>query len=324
MVVNAFNQILNIQPTNFEAADALAAQYETMKRWPDLIALLRKKAAVVETPAEKVALHAARREPVPREVLEPGGGDQGLRGDPRARSRQQRGARASSSRCTRSAATGRSWSRVHQREIEKLTDADEREARRIEVAKLASEKMKKASVSIELWQKVLADDADERRGARRAREAVRAREGVERARRRAGAAGGGRRRRHAAVGDLREAGHPLHREGAERRAGDGGLAGAAAAGAGEPPRAGRAQEALPAAEGLERARGVLRRAGQVGRAGARARAPGRDRGRRRARRPVEQDRRALSRSPAARRTARRRPTRRCCRSTARTCRRPRR
>ncbi len=57
MVVNAFNQILSIQPTNFEAADALAAQYETMKRWPDLISLLRKKAAVVESPAEKVALH---------------------------------------------------------------------------------------------------------------------------------------------------------------------------------------------------------------------------------------------------------------------------
>src|SRR4029077_19374009 len=57
MVVNAFNQILSIQPTNFEAADALAAQYETMKRWPDLISLLRKKAAAVETPAEKVALH---------------------------------------------------------------------------------------------------------------------------------------------------------------------------------------------------------------------------------------------------------------------------
>ena len=54
---DAFNQILSIQPTNFEAADALAAQYETMKRWPDLISLLRKKAAAVETPAEKVALH---------------------------------------------------------------------------------------------------------------------------------------------------------------------------------------------------------------------------------------------------------------------------
>ena len=57
----------------------------------------------------------------------------------------------------------RDWEKliaVNQREIDKLTDAGERKNRRIEVAKLASEKMKKASVSIELWQKVLADDAD--------------------------------------------------------------------------------------------------------------------------------------------------------------------
>ena len=58
MVVNAYNQILTIQPDNFDAADALAAQYETMKRWPDLIALLRKKAAVVESAEDKIALHA--------------------------------------------------------------------------------------------------------------------------------------------------------------------------------------------------------------------------------------------------------------------------
>ena len=108
MVVNAFNQILNIQPNNFEAADALAAQYEAMKRWPDLIALLRKKAAVVESADGQDRAARARRESVPREVLEPGGGDQGLRGDPRAGSRQQPRRSASSSRCTRSAATGRS------------------------------------------------------------------------------------------------------------------------------------------------------------------------------------------------------------------------
>jgi len=34
MVVNAFNQILTLQPDNLAAVDALAAQYETMGRWP--------------------------------------------------------------------------------------------------------------------------------------------------------------------------------------------------------------------------------------------------------------------------------------------------
>ena len=88
----------------------------------------------------------------------------------------------------------RDWEKliaVNQREIDKL---DRRRAsarrRRIEVAKLASEKMKKA-VGLD---RAVAEGARGRRreprGARRAREAVRAREGVERARRGAGAAGG--------------------------------------------------------------------------------------------------------------------------------------
>ena len=57
----------------------------------------------------------------------------------------------------------RDWDKlvaVNQREIEKITDAGVRRARRIEVAKLASEKMKKAAVSIDLWQKVLTDDPE--------------------------------------------------------------------------------------------------------------------------------------------------------------------
>ena len=297
MVVNAFTQILNIQPTNFEATDELAAQYETMKRWPDLISLLRKKASVVETPAEKVALQLRIAnlflEKFSNQAEAIKAFEAILEIDPENADALTFVKQMYEKR--------RDWEKlvaVHQREIEKITDDDVRRARRVEVAKLASEKMKKASVSIELWQKVLADDPAERRGARRAGEAVRAREDVERARRRAGAAGGGGVGRHPALGDLREAGRALHREGPERRAGDGGLAGAAAGGAGQPARAGRAQEALSPAEGLERPRGVLRRAGEVGRAGARPRAPGGVRGRGRARRPLEQDRRALSRSSA--------------------------
>ena len=157
MVVNAYNQILTIQPDNFEAADALAAQYETMKRWPDLIALLRKKAAVVESAEDKIALHAK----VANLFLE-------------KFSNQAEAIKAYEAILEldpdNSEALGfvkqmyekrRDWEKliaVNQREIDKLKDADERKARRIEVAKLASEKMKKASVSIELWQKVLADD----------------------------------------------------------------------------------------------------------------------------------------------------------------------
>ena len=159
MVVNAFNQILSIQPTNFEAADALAAQYETMKRWPDLISLLRKKAAAVESPAEKVALHlrvanlflekfSNQAEAIKsfETILELDADNQ----DALTFLKQMYEKR-------------RDWEKlvaVHQREIEKLTDAVDRKARRIEVAKLASEKLKKPQISIDLWRHVLTEDAD--------------------------------------------------------------------------------------------------------------------------------------------------------------------
>jgi len=159
MVVNAFNQILSIQPTNFEAADALAAQYETMKRWPDLISLLRKKAAVVESPADKVALHlkvanlflekfSNQAEAIKsfETILELDPDNQ----DALTFLKQMYEKR-------------RDWEKlvaVHQREIEKIRDGAERKARRIEVAKLASEKLKKPQISIDLWRQVLTEDAD--------------------------------------------------------------------------------------------------------------------------------------------------------------------
>jgi tetratricopeptide (TPR) repeat protein len=159
MVVNAFNQILTIQPDNFEATDALAGQYEAMKRWPDLISLLRKKASVVDTVAEKVALHLrvanlflekfqnqAEAIKAYEAILE----IEPDNGEAIGFVKQMYEKR-------------RDWEKliaVNQREIDKLTDADERKVRRIEVAKLASEKMKKPSVSIDLWQKVLSDDPE--------------------------------------------------------------------------------------------------------------------------------------------------------------------
>ena len=191
MVVNAFNQILTIQPDNLQAVDALAAQYEAMGRWPELIAILRKKAAVVAEPEREGGAAPAGRQPVPGEVLQPGRGDQGVRGGAGAGSRQRAGGRATSSRCTRSAATGTSWSRSPAARSTRIDDAERAAAAaRIEVARLASEKLKKPAVSIELWREVLGETGRRRGGAGRAGEALRAREGVGRARRGAGAAGG--------------------------------------------------------------------------------------------------------------------------------------
>ena len=160
-----------------------------MKRWPDLISLLRKKAAVVEAAEEKVALHLRVAnlflEKFSNQAEAIKAYETMLELDPDnsealAFLKQMYEKR-------------RDWEKliaVNQREIDKLTDPGERKARRIEVAKLASEKLKKAAVSIELWQKVLGGRRRQPRGARRAGEAVRAREGLEQAGRGAGAAGG--------------------------------------------------------------------------------------------------------------------------------------
>ena len=159
MVVNAFNQILNIQPMNFEAADELAAQYEAMKRWPDLISLLRKKATVVETPAEKVALQLR----IANLFLEKFSNQaEAIKAFEAILEIDPENADALSF-VKQMYEKRRDWEKlvaVNQREIEKITNVEVRRARRVEVAKLASDKMKKAAVSIDLWQKVLADDPE--------------------------------------------------------------------------------------------------------------------------------------------------------------------
>ncbi len=53
MVISTYNQILALDPGNEAAVDALCAQYERMKRWPDLIGLLQKRALAAGTPADQ-------------------------------------------------------------------------------------------------------------------------------------------------------------------------------------------------------------------------------------------------------------------------------
>jgi golgin subfamily B member 1 len=159
MVVNAFNQILNIQPTNEQAGEALAAQYETMKRWPDLISLLRRKAGAVTETSEKVALqlkvanlflekfsNQAEAIKAYEAILELDPKNEEALGFLKQMYEKRR-----------------DWEKlvgVHQREIELLADEGSRQLRRIEVAKLASEKLKKPVVSIDLWKQVLAGDPE--------------------------------------------------------------------------------------------------------------------------------------------------------------------
>jgi tetratricopeptide (TPR) repeat protein len=158
MVVNTYNAILALKPSEMRALDALATQYEHMKRWPDLIGVLQKKAAAVgdaatggESPVElylRIAglfqekfSNVAEAIKAYEKVLELDGGNATAIAYLKTNYEKRR-----------------DWEKligVHQKEIERIADPNERSAKFIEVAKLASEKLKKPSVSIELWQKVL-------------------------------------------------------------------------------------------------------------------------------------------------------------------------
>ncbi len=159
MVLNTYNAILAIRPGDARALDALAAQYETMKRWPDLIGVLQKKAPTLTAPADQIDLYlriaglfqekfsnVAEAIKAYEKVLELDAGNPTAIAYLKTNYEKRR-----------------DWEKligVYQKEIERVADPVERGQKFIEVAKLASEKLKKPSVSIELWAKVLDSNPD--------------------------------------------------------------------------------------------------------------------------------------------------------------------
>jgi tetratricopeptide (TPR) repeat protein len=160
MVVSAFNQILTIQPDNLDAVDALASQYEAMNRWPELIAILRKKAGVVTDPEAKVALHLR----VANLYLEKFSNQaEAIKAFESALELAPDNEQAASF-LRQMYEKRRDWDKLvtlARNETGRVQDPEARRLRRIEVAKLASEKLKKPAISIELWREVLAEKDDD-------------------------------------------------------------------------------------------------------------------------------------------------------------------
>ena len=155
-VIDSYNRILAIQPGNVQVMDALVAQLEgsANPRWPDIIALLRKKAALAGSGKEKVALQLR----VANLYLE--------KFQNQAEAIKCFEAILEIDSANADAVTflkqmyekRRDWERliaVLRQEVGRITDPTEQARRWAEVAKLATEKLKKAAVSIELWSKVI-------------------------------------------------------------------------------------------------------------------------------------------------------------------------
>jgi tetratricopeptide (TPR) repeat protein len=158
MVVNTYGQILQLAPKNVLALDSLATQYEAMKRWPDLIGTLQKRAPLSADPIEKVQLYlriaGLFQEKFSNQAEAIKAYEAALELD--STSDQALGY------LKQAYEKRRDWEKlvgVHLREIERVPEGD-RGPRYVEVAKLASEKLKKPAISIDLWKRVLSAQPD--------------------------------------------------------------------------------------------------------------------------------------------------------------------
>jgi tetratricopeptide (TPR) repeat protein len=152
MVMNTYNAILKINPNDVETLDQLAEQYQSMKRWPDLVGTLQKKAALLEDHDEQVALYlrianlyidrfSNQAEAIKSFekvlALDPDNAD-------------------AASHLLAVYEKRRDWEKLialREREIDKA-DESERAAKIYEVAKLAATRVKKPDICTHWWERV--------------------------------------------------------------------------------------------------------------------------------------------------------------------------
>jgi len=158
----ALEKVLEAVPEQqrlLRVVEAQQAQFETMKRWPDLIGRIRRRAELTEEPEAQKTLHLQagtlflekfnnQAEAIKsfESVLEIDAYEPTAIGH----LKELYGRR-------------RDWEKmlgVQQKELALIQDAVERKERLLEVARTAGTKIKRASISIELWTQVLDLDPD--------------------------------------------------------------------------------------------------------------------------------------------------------------------
>ena len=309
---------------------AMAEKQEGAKRYNEYVKTLARSSPTLVGRSGREGRRSTRRPPssTSTQVREPGRGREGLRGDPRHRSRATRQADRIPAADVREAprlgeaprsAAARGRAHAARRRRARRSSSRSRSSR-----PSGSRSPRSASSS---GNEVIANDADERRGARAPSRGLYERaKDFEQARERAREAGRGHVRRNGQRSRCStKLGTHLRRAAEQRRGRRRRLAAAPRARSRTiGKRAGSAEEEVPRARPLGRPRGLLRRERQVGRVHPRPRAA-RGEGDRRPQPkiwPALQDRPALGATRSRSSIARRRPTRRCSSSTPKQPRRP--
>lgn len=157
MVVNTLSQMADIDESNTAVLDELAAQYEGMKRWPDLVATLNRKAPHVHDDRQRVQIYlqianlyidkfSNQAEAIKafEQVLELDG--ENAEAIEHLKSVYEK---------------RRDWAKLislREGEIDRTEDPGERARLTLEVAELAAKRLKKPEVCMHWWAKVLVND----------------------------------------------------------------------------------------------------------------------------------------------------------------------
>jgi tetratricopeptide (TPR) repeat protein len=157
MVVNTLNQIVEVDPANLEALDELVEKYTAMKRWPDLVATLGKKAEATEDRGLRAGLYLqiaslyVERFSNQAEAIKAYEKVLDIQPDNPEASQQLLAVYEKR----------RDWEKLialREREIAAIADLDQRASKTYEVAKLAATKLKRPDICTIWWEKVLETD----------------------------------------------------------------------------------------------------------------------------------------------------------------------
>ncbi|MDD5306402.1 MAG: tetratricopeptide repeat protein [Deltaproteobacteria bacterium] len=159
MAVNAYQAILKFAPHHHLALDAAIAKYEAMSRWPDLVKVLKAKGEAAESKEDKVDIFLKvaqlflQRFSNQAEAIK--AFEEVLNADPHHDQAITFLKEMYEKR--------RDWEKlvgILKRETEKMGDGPERAQALVKIAEMATDKLKKPAVCIELWEAVLAQDPE--------------------------------------------------------------------------------------------------------------------------------------------------------------------
>ena len=292
--VNTLQQVLKIDPSDMAALDKLVSLYEGMKRWPDLVGTLGKKAPYIEDEVERVELYLRIAglyiEKFSNQAEAIKAFEKVLEIDPENHQAIRHLLEVYEKR--------RDWEKLiglREREIDRTEDPVERAALTYEVAQLAQARLKKPDICIHWWAKVLAADPGNEEAVTELEKLYERSKDWDKLAEICSLKANLTTDRQEADRRAAEAGPALHRQDRRPDQGHRRLAPAARARPRQPAGAGLAQEALHRRSRLGRAGGLLPRPGQARRVRARDRAPGRPARRGRQAGPGDEDRAAVPR-----------------------------